>query len=61
MLRRLQTAMGDAEGALAARMAIGPTDLAAIQKLPDVAAKLSAGDTWNDEAEKALFESQLNR
>ena len=29
------------------------------EKLPDVAAKLSAGDTWNDEAEKALFDSQL--
>ncbi len=33
MLRRLQTAMGDAEGALAARMAIGPTDLAAMTHL----------------------------
>ena len=28
-------------------------------KLPEVAAKLSPGDTWNDEVEKALFESQL--
>lgn len=28
--------------------------------LPDVAAKLGAGDTWNDEAERALFDSQLN-
>jgi len=33
MLRRLQTAMGDAEAALAARMAIGPTDLAAMTHL----------------------------
>jgi hypothetical protein len=24
-----------------------------------VAEKLSAGDTWNDEAERALFDSQL--
>ena len=29
------------------------------EKLPQVAEKLSAGDTWNDEAEKALFDSQL--
>ena len=29
------------------------------EKLPDVADKLSPGDTWNDEAEKALFDSQL--
>lgn len=33
MLRQLQTAMGDAEGALAARLAIGPTDLAAMTHL----------------------------
>ncbi|SDV02493.1 DNA-binding transcriptional regulator, MarR family [Microlunatus sagamiharensis] len=33
MLRRLQTAMGDAESALAARMAVGPTDLAAMTHL----------------------------
>jgi threonine dehydrogenase-like Zn-dependent dehydrogenase len=30
------------------------------ETLPDVAAKLGAGDTWNDEAERALFDSQLN-
>ena len=30
------------------------------EKLPDVAAKLAPGDTWNDEAEKALFDSQLS-
>ena len=30
------------------------------EKLPDVAAKLGPGDTWNDEAEKALFDSQLS-
>lgn len=30
------------------------------KSLPDVAAKLGAGDTWNDEAERALFDSQLN-
>ncbi|WP_372727455.1 alcohol dehydrogenase catalytic domain-containing protein [Nocardioides sp.] len=30
------------------------------EKLPEVAAKLSPGDTWNDEAEAALFESQLS-
>ncbi|MEZ5097540.1 MAG: alcohol dehydrogenase catalytic domain-containing protein [Nocardioides sp.] len=30
------------------------------EKLPDVAAKLGPGDTWNGEAEKALFESQLS-
>ena len=29
------------------------------EKLPDVAAKLSPGDTWNDEAERVLFDSQL--
>ncbi len=29
------------------------------EKLPEVAAKLSPGDTWNDETEKALFDSQL--
>jgi threonine dehydrogenase-like Zn-dependent dehydrogenase len=29
------------------------------EKLPQVAEKLSAGNTWNDEAEKALFDSQL--
>jgi hypothetical protein len=29
------------------------------ETLPDVAEKLGPGDTWNDEAEKALFESQL--
>ena len=28
-------------------------------ELPDVAAKLGPGDTWNGEAEKALFDSQL--
>lgn len=33
VLRRLQTAMGDAEGALAARLAIGSTDLAAMTHL----------------------------
>lgn len=33
MLRRLQTAMGDAESALADRMAIGPNDLAAMTHL----------------------------
>jgi DNA-binding MarR family transcriptional regulator len=33
MLRRLQTAMGDAEGALARRMSIGSTDLAAMTQL----------------------------
>ena len=30
------------------------------EKLPDVAAKLGPGDTWNGEAEKALFDSQLS-
>ena len=30
------------------------------EKLPDVAAKLGPGGTWNDEAEKALFDSQLS-
>ena len=30
-------------------------------RLPEVAAKLGAGDTWNDEAEKAFFEGQLGR
>lgn len=30
------------------------------EKLPDVAGKLGPGDTWNDEAEKALFDSQLS-
>lgn len=30
------------------------------ETLPDVAAKLGAGDTWNDEAERELFDSQLN-
>ncbi len=30
------------------------------EKLPDVAAKLAPGDTWNGEAEKALFDSQLS-
>lgn len=30
------------------------------EKLPDVAEKLAPGDTWNDEAEKALFDSQLS-
>jgi threonine dehydrogenase-like Zn-dependent dehydrogenase len=30
------------------------------ETLPDVAAKLGAGDTWTDEAERALFDSQLN-
>ena len=30
------------------------------EKLPEVAAKLGAGDTWNDEVEKALFDSQLS-
>ena len=29
------------------------------ERLPDVAEKLGPGDTWNDEAEKALFDSQL--
>jgi threonine dehydrogenase-like Zn-dependent dehydrogenase len=29
------------------------------ETLPEVAAKLGPGDTWNDEAERALFESQL--
>ena len=29
------------------------------EALPDVAAKLGAGDTWNGEAERALFDSQL--
>jgi D-arabinose 1-dehydrogenase-like Zn-dependent alcohol dehydrogenase len=29
------------------------------EKLPDVAAKLGPGGTWNGEAEKALFDSQL--
>ncbi len=29
-------------------------------RLPDVAEKLAPGDTWNDEAEKALFDSQLS-
>ena len=31
------------------------------ETLPDVAEKLGPGDTWNDEAEKAFFESQLSR
>ena len=30
------------------------------EKLPQVAEKLSPGDTWNDEVEKALFDSQLS-
>jgi threonine dehydrogenase-like Zn-dependent dehydrogenase len=30
------------------------------EKLPDVAEKLGPGDTWNGEAEKALFDSQLS-
>jgi threonine dehydrogenase-like Zn-dependent dehydrogenase len=30
------------------------------EKLPQVAEQLSPGDTWNDEAEKALFDSQLS-
>ena len=30
------------------------------ERLPDVAEKLAPGDTWNDEAEKALFDSQLS-
>jgi hypothetical protein len=30
------------------------------ERLPDVAAKLGPGATWNDEAERALFESQLS-
>ena len=30
------------------------------EKLPGVAEKLGPGDTWNDEAEKALFDSQLS-
>jgi len=30
------------------------------ESLPQVAEKLSPGDTWNDEAEKALFDSQLS-
>ncbi|MBD3926933.1 alcohol dehydrogenase catalytic domain-containing protein [Nocardioides cavernae] len=30
------------------------------EQLPDVAAKLGPGETWNDEAEKALFDSQLS-
>ena len=30
------------------------------EKLPDVAAKLGPGNTWNDEAEQALFNSQLS-
>jgi hypothetical protein len=30
------------------------------ERLPDVAAKLGPGDTWNDETEKALFDSQLS-
>ncbi len=30
------------------------------EKLPDVAVKLGPGDTWNDEAEQALFNSQLS-
>jgi threonine dehydrogenase-like Zn-dependent dehydrogenase len=30
------------------------------ETMPDVAAKLGAGDTWTDEAERALFDSQLN-
>jgi hypothetical protein len=29
------------------------------ERLPDVAEKLGPGDTWNDEAEKAFFDSQL--
>jgi DNA-binding MarR family transcriptional regulator len=33
LLRRLQTAMGDAESALARRLGIGPTDLAAMTHL----------------------------
>jgi L-sorbose 1-phosphate reductase len=31
------------------------------EKLPEVAERLSPGNTWNDEAEKALFDSQLGR
>jgi hypothetical protein len=31
------------------------------ETLPDVAEKLGPGDTWNDEAEKAFFESQMSR
>ncbi len=30
------------------------------EKLPEVAEKLGPGDTWNDEVEQALFESQLS-
>jgi hypothetical protein len=30
------------------------------EKVPGVPAKLGPGDTWNDEAEKALFDSQLS-
>ncbi|MFC7361617.1 alcohol dehydrogenase catalytic domain-containing protein [Nocardioides astragali] len=30
------------------------------ETLPDVAEKLGPGETWNDEAEKALFDSQLS-
>ena len=30
------------------------------EKLPDVAAKLGPGGTWNGEVEKALFDSQLS-
>lgn len=30
------------------------------EKLPDVAAQLGPGGTWNDEVERALFDSQLN-
>ncbi|QZY28073.1 zinc-binding dehydrogenase [Nocardioides coralli] len=30
------------------------------EKLPDVAEKLGPGNTWNDEAEKAIFDSQLS-
>jgi threonine dehydrogenase-like Zn-dependent dehydrogenase len=30
------------------------------ERLPDVAAKLGPGATWNDEVERALFESQLS-
>ncbi len=30
------------------------------ETLPDVAEKLAPGDTWTDEAEKALFDSQLS-
>ncbi len=30
------------------------------ERLPEVAEKLAPGDTWNDEAEEALFESRLS-